>query len=239
MSVSASSSSPLPRSVGWTQRTAASIARGVAQTCCALEVEGLEHLPRHEPVLLCANHSSHADTFTIAAALGPHARRLVFLAAHDYFSHLRFRGWLLHRLICLLPFDRRSGAGPAKHNLRVLGACRDAGRIIVLFPEGTRSPNGEIREFKPGVAMFADRLGLRVVPCRIEGSHAMLPKGKKLPRPAPLRLTLGAALRIPAAETGETTEARGVRYTRFTRELQATIASLGGRTSPRPRLAVT
>lgn len=212
--------------VGWTQRAAVAVARRIARGACALEVRGLEHLPADEPCLLCANHSSHADTFALAAAVGGHARRLVFLAARDYFSRFRYRTWFVRRLICLLPFERGSGLGAAKHNLRVLGACRDAGRIIVLFPEGTRSRDGVMRPFKPGVAMFADRLGLRVVPCRIEGSHAVLPKGRVWPRPHPLRLTFGAPRALPpAVATGGGD--RAVRYARFTAELHETIAGLG------------
>lgn len=213
--------------VGWTQRVAAAIAGRMARTWCALEVSGTEHIPSDEPCLLCANHSSHADTFALAAALGPAAPRLVFLAAGDYFSRFRVRSWLLRRLICLMPFERGVGMGPAKHNLRVLRTCRDAGRIIVLFPEGTRSLDGVMRAFKPGVAMFADRLGLRVVPARIEGSHAMLPKGKRLPRVGPLRVTLGVPLTLRPAGMGEGGDERGARYARFTLEVEQAVAGLG------------
>ncbi len=214
--------------VGWTQRGAAAIARPLARWGYGLEVHGLANLPAGEPCLLCANHSSHVDTFALATALGVQARRLVFLAARDYFAQFRCRTWLIRRMICLLPFERGSGLGAAKHNLQLLGACRDAGRIIVLFPEGTRSTDGVMRAFKPGVAMFADHLGMRIVPCRIEGAHATLPKGKRWPRASKLRLTLGAPLALPPAETSETSAARTVRYARFTAELQATITGLGG-----------
>jgi long-chain acyl-CoA synthetase len=224
--------------VGWTQRIAASVAAWMARTWCALEVRGLEHLPVDEPCLLCANHTSHADTFALAAGVGPAARRLVFLAARDYFSRFRGRSWLLRQLICLLPFERGSGLGAAKHNLRVLGACRDAGRIIVLFPEGTRSPDGVMRAFKPGVAMFADQLDLRVIPCRIEGSHAMLPKGRQLPRVGALRLTFGRPLKLAPAETSETRPERTARYAGFTLEVEHAVAALGERAG-RPEVALT
>jgi 1-acyl-sn-glycerol-3-phosphate acyltransferase len=211
---------------------AAAIARRLARMACALEVGGMAHLPAAGPCLLCANHSSHADTFALAAALGPAAPRLVFLAAGDYFSRFRLRSWLVRRLICLMPFERGVGMGPAKHNLRVLRTCRDAGRIIVLFPEGTRSLDGVMQPFKPGVAMFADRLALRVVPARIEGSHAMLPKGRKLPRLAPLRVTLGAPLTLPAGPAGEDSGDRVARYARFTLKLEQAIAGLGRQSCP-------
>lgn len=212
---------------GWTQRAAAGFATMLARTCCSLDVRGLEHLPAHEPFLLCANHTSHADTFALACATGPHSRRLVFLAARDYFSRFRLRTWFIRRLICLIPFERGAGLAAAKHNLSLLGASRDASRIIVLFPEGTRSPDGVMREFKPGVAMFADKLHLRVVPCRIDGAHAMVPKGKNFPRPHPLRVTFGPPLSLaPTADAHETGAARSARYQAFAAQLHDRVAAL-------------
>ncbi len=213
---------------GRTQRAATAVATVLARTFCALDVRGLEHLPADEPFLLCANHTSHVDTFALASATGAHSRRLVFLGARDYFSRFGRRTWFIRRLICLIPFDRGSGLAAAKHNFSLLAACREAGRIIVLFPEGTRSPDGTVRDFKPGVAMFADKLSLRVVPCRIDGAHAMLPKGGTFPRPRPLRVTFDPPLSVPTAATPhETGAARAARYAAFAAQLHHQIAGLG------------
>jgi 1-acyl-sn-glycerol-3-phosphate acyltransferase len=228
------SSATAELATGWTQRAAAAFATWLARTFCSLDVRGREHLPLHEPFLLCANHTSHADTFALACATGPHSRRLVFLAARDYFSRFRVRSWLLRRLICLIPFERGTGMAAAKHNLSLLGASRDASRIIVLFPEGTRSPDGVLRDFKPGVAMFAEKLSLRVVPCHIAGAHAIVPKGKTIPRPHPLRVTFGAPLSLaPSVDPHETGAARSARYQAFAAQLHARIAALGP-TPPQP-----
>lgn len=221
--------------VGWTQRWAAALARPLARRFFALEVRGLKHLPVAGACVLAANHTSHVDTLALATATGRLSQRLVFLAARDYFTRNRLHAWFLRRLICLVGFERGAGLAAAKHNLALLAACRDAGRIIVLFPEGTRSPDGRMREFKPGVAMFADKLGLPVVPCRIEGAHAALPKGKNWPRRSRLRLTFGAALHVPAAANGETAAERSERYARFAAELQETITQLGGDATVRAR----
>lgn len=219
---------PLPDlSTGWTQRAAAAIARWLAGWYFSLEVRGLEHLPDSEPVLLCANHASHADTYVLACGTRRHSRRLVFLAARDYFFRHRWQSGLIRRLICLMPFERSHGMAAAKHNLHLLAACRDARRIIVLFPEGTRSPDGTLREFKPGAAMFAEKLGLRVVPCRLEGTFAALPKGRNVPRRTPIRVTFGAPLAVPAGAPAEAKAERIDRYARFTAELQRTVGELG------------
>lgn len=211
---------------GWTQRFATALARRIARVYFKLEVSGLENLPAGESCLLCANHTSHVDTFALACASGRHSTRLVFLAARDYFSQSFWRRLLVCRLICLMPFERRPGMAAAKHNLAMLAASRDAGRIIVLFPEGTRSPDGSMRDFKPGVALFADKLSLRVVPCRIEGAHAALAKGKRLPRPQQLRVAFGAPVALPPAPAVETNGERLLRYTRFASDLQQIVAGL-------------
>lgn len=212
---------------GWTQRFATSLARALARAGCGLEVRGREHLPAAEPCLLCANHTSHADTFALACATGPASRRLVFLGARDYFWRFRWRRLLVQRLICLVEFERGSTMAAARANLRTLGACRDDGRIIVLFPEGTRSADGALRPFKSGAAMFADRLGLRIVPCRIDGAHAILPKGRSWPRRHRLRVTFGAPLTIPAGAPGESGAERAERYEAFMRTVGRRVADLG------------
>jgi 1-acyl-sn-glycerol-3-phosphate acyltransferase len=218
---------PPDLTVGWTQRAATAIATQFAYLYYGLEVHGLDHLPPTESCLVCANHTSHVDTFALACATGRDSRRLVFLAARDYFFTHRWRSWLIRRLICLVPFERTGGMAAAKHNLRMFAACRDERRVVVLYPEGTRSRDGRISEFKPGVAMFAEKLGLRVIPCRIEGSFESLPKGRRLPRPRPLRLTFGPALALAPRPEHETGADRAARYGRFAAELQAAVAALG------------
>lgn len=212
---------------GWTQALATAIARQLARRFFALEVRGVENLPGTEPVILCANHTSHVDTFALACATGAASRRLVFLAARDYFSRFRLRGLLLRRVICIAGFDRGAGIGAAKHNLQLLAACRDAGRIIVLFPEGTRAPDGRMRAFKPGVGMFADKLQLRVVPCRIEGAHAALPKGKRWPRSGRLRVSFGAPIAIDEGGPDERGAERAARYEAFAARLAEAVSALG------------
>lgn len=225
---------PTPRllATGWTQRLATAVARPLARWYLSLEVKGLEHLPSDEPVLLCANHASHADTYVLACGTQQHSRRLVFLAARDYFFEHRWRSQLIRRLICLMPFERGHGMAAAKHNLHLLAMCRDARRIIVLFPEGTRSPDGRMREFKPGAALFAEKLAMRVVPCRLEGTYDALPKGTWFPRPRRVRLSFGPPLAIPPPPPGEDKNARLERYAQFTAELQRQVCSLGEPAKP-------
>lgn len=217
---------PLPTH-GWTQAAVTALARLFARTLFSLEVRGRENIPTGEPCLLCANHTSHMDTFALATAAVGASHRLVFLGAHDYFSRLRWRRRLLRRIICLVEFDRRGTVTAAMHNLKTLGACRDDGRIVVLFPEGTRSVDGGMATFKPGAAMFAEKLGLRVIPCRIEGTHAALPKGRLFPRPRPLRVIFGPPQSLPPAPKGETGVERTARRAAFMSALRTQVEQLG------------
>ncbi len=211
----------------WTQVAVTALARLFARTLFSIEVRGRENIPVGEPCLLCANHASHMDTFALATAAVGASHRLVFLGAHDYFSRLRWRRRLLRRIICLVEFDRRNTVTAAMHNLKILSACRDDGRIVVLFPEGTRSVDGKMATFKPGAALFAEKLNLRVIPCRIEGTHAALPKGRLFPRPHPLRVIFGPPQSLPPAPDGETGAERTARRAAFMSTLRTQVEQLG------------
>ncbi|MBC7369126.1 MAG: 1-acyl-sn-glycerol-3-phosphate acyltransferase [Undibacterium sp.] len=225
---------PLPTH-SWTQVAVTAVARLFARTLFSIEVQGRENIPAGEPCLLCANHTSHMDTFALVTASVGASHRLVFLGAHDYFSRLRWRRRLLRRIICLVEFDRRGTVTAAMHNLKTLGACREDGRIVVLFPEGTRSVDGKMATFKPGAALFAEKLNLRVIPCRIDGTHAALPKGRLFPRPRPLRVIFGRPQSLPPAPAGETGADRTARRAAFMSALRTQVQQLGHpATTPAP-----
>jgi 1-acyl-sn-glycerol-3-phosphate acyltransferase len=164
-----------------------------------MQVKGREHLPEG-PCLLCPNHTSHVDSLALLAATGPLRNRLVFAAAKDYFfKRPRLARWN-RRALPLIPWERGGNAAVMRENLRHLAACRAANRIVVFFPEGSRSRSGELQPFKDGFAFFAVQTGLPVVPCWIEGAHASLPKGASIPRPGRLHVTFGPALQPPSGD---------------------------------------
>lgn len=216
------------RTAGWFQKFAAWVATYIARGGFSLEVCGTEHLAAKESFIISANHASHLDTFVLVVAADKARERLVFLGARDYFFSWRWRRFLVQSLICLVPFERARNLAATQENLRRLEACKAAGRIIALYPEGTRSRNGEIGEFKSSIAFFAEKLGLRVVPCRLEGTFEALPKGRVLPRFHPLRVTFGAPCAVPPGPSDETGPARKRRYTEFATDLKNQIDALPG-----------
>jgi 1-acyl-sn-glycerol-3-phosphate acyltransferase len=79
---------------------------------------------------------------------------------------------------------------------------RQTGGILILYPEGTRSPDGEMQALKTGAGMFAVELGVPLVPAFIEGAHRILPKGRSVPQPGRLTIRFGEAL-APAPSCSE------------------------------------
>jgi 1-acyl-sn-glycerol-3-phosphate acyltransferase len=159
-----------------------------------LRVEGHHHLPEG-PFLLCSNHSSHADSAALMTASGRSFRSFALLGASDYFFRPRSVRWLVSPWMNVIPIERKPGS---KSLSACLAACRrfveQSGGSLILYPEGTRSSDGEMGEFKSGAGLVALELGLPVVPAYIEGTHRILPKGHYFPRSGHVTVRFGEAL---------------------------------------------
>jgi 1-acyl-sn-glycerol-3-phosphate acyltransferase len=158
-----------------------------------LNVEGSQYLPK-EPFLLCSNHSSHADSAVLMTASRRSFREFALLGASDYFFRSTGRAWLLSMLMNIIPIERRPGP-------RSLSSClaechrflSKNGQVLILYPEGTRAPDGEMQEFKSGVGWLASELRIPIVPAYVAGTHRILPKGRSVPRPYPVSVRFGEA----------------------------------------------
>src|SRR3984893_16677008 len=154
------------------------------------KVEGREWVRElARPVIFAANHSSHADTSLILYALTDRAReRTVVAAAADYWFKRPLLGNIVSLFLNTFPFSRTGGAQAQLHSSSQL---LKSGWNLVLFPEGSRSPDGRIQEFKPGVGHLANETGTPVVPMHIRGAYQIMPRGQKLPLPGPVRVRIG------------------------------------------------
>lgn len=141
--------------------------------------------------VVVANHSSHADTAVLLAAL-PAEARPVFGAAADYWFDVPVRRFIATSLAGILPI-RRSGDGNYAALLAAAGPALKAGRTVVIYPEGTRSTDGRIGEFRSGALRLARDCGVPVVPVAISGTAAVLPKDGRY-SPSPMRVHIGAPL---------------------------------------------
>jgi len=161
-------------------RTVAFGARQVARSFTRVRVEGdLDAIPREGPVILAANHISNADPVIAGAWLTPSlGRRIHWLGKKEMFDW-PIVGWMA-RNGGIIPVDR--GAADVE-SFRMASRVLDAGEVLMVFPEGTRSPTGELQTPKDGLAMLALRTGATIVPIGISNTDRVWPKGRPIPRP--------------------------------------------------------
>jgi 1-acyl-sn-glycerol-3-phosphate acyltransferase len=167
------------------------IIRGLLRTYCRFEIIGEEHLRNNRSFVLVTNHSSHLDTVCLLAGLPLRRLHRAFpAAAADYFFKSVPRTWIATVIVNALPFERQA---QVRHSLAI---CREllanAGNVLIIFPEGTRSKTGELQEFKPGIGTLVAGSDVAVLPCFLDGACRAWPKGKRLPRPRKVRLIIGA-----------------------------------------------
>lgn len=202
---------PEPREfpTAWARTTAGCVAREAVQRWglkplvwreTRPQVHGLDRLEGlHGPVLFVANHSSHLDAPLVLCSLPLRWReRTAVGAAADYFFDARWRAAATAIAFNAFPVERRGGRRDTSTAQRLI----DDGWNLLLFPEGTRSPDGWMRGFRHGAARLSLDRGVPVVPIAIRGSHAAMPRGRSWPVPGRPTVTvhLGPAVH---AEPGE------------------------------------
>jgi 1-acyl-sn-glycerol-3-phosphate acyltransferase len=141
--------------------------------------------------VVVANHSSHADTAVLLAALPANAKP-VFVAAADYWFDVPVRKFIASSLAGILPV-RRNGGGSFEAMLAAARPALEAGRTVVIYPEGTRSTNGIVGDFRSGALRLARECGVPVVPIALTGTADVLPKGGRW-SPAPMQVRIGEAV---------------------------------------------
>ena len=156
------------------------------RTLHRLSVEGREHLPREGGVLLVSNHQSFLDIPVVAAG----ARRHVCFVARDTLAESRFLAWIMRESGAVLirrgTADRQALGEMVRH--------LEAGDAVCVFPEGTRSRDGSLGEFRQGALFAAKRARVPIVPVGIRGAIEALPRGKSLPSPRRIGIRFGAPI---------------------------------------------
>ena len=187
------------------------------------EVVGTENFPREGSFLIASNHASHLDPPLVGSQI---AKQMRFFGRKSLWNN-RLLGWWLDQVESI-PVERDSGdVGAIK---RVLQALKED-RAVVLFPEGTRSRDGQLQKPKAGVGMMACKSGVPVVPCRVYDSFAAFGKGTRLPRfGTPVTIIFGRP--IPASDYDDPAAGKA-RYETAAQRIMDRIAAL-----PRPVYAV-
>lgn len=165
--------------------------RAALKVGARIEVRGRENLPTSGPLVLVSNHASHLDAPALLAALPlRRALRTSAAAARDYFFESLPRALAAALLTNALPFDRHHQCGQCLRRCQqTLRDDRDG--ALIIFPEGTRSIDGTIGEFKRGVGEVVAGTTIPVVPCFIDGAFRTWPRHRGLPRLGKVRVTIG------------------------------------------------
>jgi 1-acyl-sn-glycerol-3-phosphate acyltransferase len=156
-------------------------------------VEGGEHIPHEGAAIFASNHLSFSDSIFLPLVV---PRKVTFLAKSDYFTGRGVKGRLTKGFMSgvgQVPIDRSGGAASEaalQTALRILGE----GKILGLYPEGTRSPDGRLYRGKTGVARMALEAGVPVIPVAMINTDVVQPTGKKIPKLGRVGVRVGKPL---------------------------------------------
>jgi 1-acyl-sn-glycerol-3-phosphate acyltransferase len=170
--------------IGWTA------SRCIFATYFRWKVYHPEGVPLYGPVILAANHSSFLDPPLVGAGL---PRAINYLARDTLFKYPGIGTWL--RSLNAVPVDRDGGGGAG---LKAILDRLLAGGGIILFPEGTRSPDGQLRPARSGIGLTVIKSSAPVVPVRVFGTHEAWGRHMKLPRPRRVAVKYGDTMHFEA-----------------------------------------
>lgn len=156
-------------------------------------VRGVENIPATGPAIVVCNHVSFVDSVFLPLVL---PRQMSFLAKSDYFTGKGLKGFITRTFMTAagqLPIDRTGGkASEASLNtgLRVISE----GRLLGIYPEGTRSPDGRMYRGRTGVARMVLEAQVPVIPAAVVGTRDVMPLGAKLPKVKRVGIIVGKPL---------------------------------------------
>ena len=160
-----------------------------------LTVEGIDGVPRTGGVLLVSNHVSAADP-PLTGGLLPRLD-VYYMAKSEHFRNPLQRA--LWRGYNAYPVVRHSADRAAlRHTLELL---RD-GHVVLMYPEGSRSPDGHMRAAEPGAGFLARQAGVPVIPVAVWGTEQVLPRGVHWPKRTDVHLRYGTPITLPPADGG-------------------------------------
>jgi 1-acyl-sn-glycerol-3-phosphate acyltransferase len=157
------------------------------------KTEGLEHIPDSGPAILASNHLAVADSFIKPLVI---RRRITFLAKAEYFTGKGLKGWFtrwFYTVAGQVPIDR-SNADAAQAALDTAKRILGEGKLLGMYPEGTRSPDGRLYKGKTGLARLVLETGAPVIPIALIGTDALNPPGSKMWRFGRVTVRIGKPL---------------------------------------------
>ncbi|MEJ6757649.1 MAG: lysophospholipid acyltransferase family protein [Pontimonas sp.] len=156
-------------------------------------VTGLENIPRSGPAIVVSNHLSLVDSLFLPMMVD---RQMAFLAKSDYFTGKGLKGRLIRFFMTSsgqLPIDR-SGGKASEASLQAGLAVLAEGKVLAIYPEGTRSPDGRLYRGRTGVARMVLEAGVPVIPTVMIDTDKVMPLGSSLPKVHRVGVVIGAPL---------------------------------------------
>jgi 1-acyl-sn-glycerol-3-phosphate acyltransferase len=157
---------------------------------CRPEIEGLENIPERGGAILASNHLAVVDSFFLPLLV---PRRITFLAKREYFTEPGVRGWFKKQFftgVGQVPVDR-SGGSAARAAMDTATRLLGEGKLLGIYPEGTRSPDGRLYKGKTGVARMSLEANVPVIPVAMIGTDKVNPIGSRMWRPRKVRIRIG------------------------------------------------
>jgi 1-acyl-sn-glycerol-3-phosphate acyltransferase len=148
-----------------------------------ISYEGLEHIPRAGGAVIASNHQSHIDILIYGGGVPRH----VCFVARDTLAEQRWLGFVMRQCGAVLV---KRGASD-RRALRAMADHLEQGDLVAIFPEGTRTRDGNLQEFKGGALLAARLAKVPIVPAGIRGAFEAFPRGRALPRPVKIRVRFG------------------------------------------------
>ncbi|MBL8829580.1 MAG: 1-acyl-sn-glycerol-3-phosphate acyltransferase, partial [Planctomycetaceae bacterium] len=156
-------------------------------------VDGREHVPRTGGGILLCNHQSFYDPILVGMATDRYIRQV----ARKSLFRSRFFRWFIAPMGGIA-LDREGGGTAGLKE--TIGRLKN-GELVVLFPEGVRSPDGELQPLKPGFSILAKRGKAPIIPVAVEGPFVAWPRHQKLPGLAPMHVEFGEPLAFDEIES--------------------------------------
>ena len=146
---------------------------------------------KHKKLIIISNHASHLDATSIAASIPrKHWFDLYIAAAKDYFFSNPVFTFFSQHCLGAIPIDRKDRKGEAVNLIITL--LKELDRMwLIIFPEGTRSRDGKLQEFKRGISIFAEKTQTPILFLYIEGNLKLWPKGAIFAKPGKLTVHIG------------------------------------------------
>ncbi|NPV78959.1 MAG: 1-acyl-sn-glycerol-3-phosphate acyltransferase [Firmicutes bacterium] len=183
---------------------------------CHVRVIGEENIPRQGPVILASNHVSLLDPIVIGCVV---KRPIDFMAKQELFRNPIFATIL--KWVYAFPVRRGEADRQAfRHSLRIL----ERGRVLGVFPEGTRSVNGKLLPAMSGTALIASKSGAPVIPIAVLGTREIWKKNALLPCPGRIEVRIGK----PLVFSRDDEMPIGVMSEKIMNEIAALMADTGG-----------